>query len=259
MMRIRGGRGLGDALYVRPFVEHLLGTGERVTVTTEFPEVYADTGAICERFNRQGRFDILAHYTKGKANPSTTQWQDTCHSAGIDLPLKINRKVRNESFVQELRGKADGRPLVLVHGGRRPMGRTDGFGLELMPKKIGFDIVLDEFRDCYTVRIGKDDSLYPLAVSLDLVGRTSVSDLLDIGQSCDGFVAQCSYAVPLAEAWDTPAMFVWAAAGMDRRLHAYIRQVTPKKILSKPTSSFVFDNWTESQIREEVRAFRLIR
>lgn len=255
MRRIRGSSGIGDALYVRPFVEHFARLGERLIVCTSYPDVFLGTDAKFEPFTRL-KIDIVATYTLGKNNPATTQWQDVCACAGVNLPLQIQWQPRNQALVQELRAKANGRPLALVHGGRVPMGRTDGFGKELLPQRRAFEAALAELADCYTVRIGKGADLYPLPVSLDLNGLTSVPDLIDLGQSCDGVVGQCSFAVPLAEVFDKPLMAVWAEKGMKAQ-QAYVRQITPQKVLSKETSSFVIDNWTDEQIREEVRAFRL--
>jgi len=259
MKRIRGGSGIGDAIYVRAVAEHFLRAGERVTVCSDHPDVFAGMDVTVEPFRRI-HIDVLAHYTTRKRYPDTTQWADVCISAGIPVePLSIAWARRSDALVRELRSMAAGRPVVLVHGGRTPMGRTDGFGAELLPERRAFDLVLREFSDCFTVRIGKGKSLYPLAVSLDLTDRTSIQDLFDLAQDCDGVIGQCSYAVPLAEAFDKPLMAVWSAKGMREGRSAYIRQIVPQKILSKESSMFVIDNWSDEQIRDEVRAFRFLR
>jgi ADP-heptose:LPS heptosyltransferase len=138
------------------------------------------------------------------------------------------------------------------------MGRTDGFGKELLPDQRAFEAVLSQLTDCFTVRIGKGADLYPLKVSVDLNGGTSVSDLLDIGSVCDAVVGQCSFAIPLAEAFDKPALFVWAAHGMQYNMHPYIKAITPAKVLSKATSHYVMDDWTEERISDGVEKWRKI-
>lgn len=255
MTTIRGGRGLGDSIYVRPIVEHLLDSGQRrVIVCSDYPSIFAGLECSVEPHRRDG-VDVLAHYTRGKSNPRTTQWEDICASAGIFVPLKITWQRRHAALIEELRGMARGRPLVLVHGGRTHRWSQG----HLLPAKRAFDAVLGELKDCFTVRVGGTDAVYPLETSVDLSGRTSVADLIDLGRECDGIVGQCSFAVPLAEVFDKPAMFVWASSGLAPQRHAYLRQITPRKILSKPTSVFVMDSWTDEQIKEEVRAFRLYR
>lgn len=254
-MRIRGNSGIGDAIYTRAVVEHYLRKGP-VTVCTNHPDMFLGLNCKVEPFRRD-RVDVHAVYTTRKKFADTNQWQDVCITSGIPYePLKITWTQRNAKLVENLRRRAEGRAFVLVHGGRTPMGRTDGFGKQLLPERRAFEVVLDRLRDCFLVRVGHGPE-YPLPVSTDLNGQTSVSDLFDLGHACDAVVGQCSWAVPLAEAFDKPALFVWAAAGL-KAPHAYIQQIRPEKILSKSSSTFVMDSWTDAQIMEEVDAFRVM-
>jgi hypothetical protein len=136
-----------------------------------------------------------------------------------------------------------------------PMGRTDGFGSELMPDRLAFEAAIDGMQDCYLVRIGKGSQTYPLDVHIDMNGNTSVADLFDLAQACDGVIAQCSFAVPLAEVFDKPLLAVWASRGL-RGGHPFIRAITPQKIFSKPTSAYLMDNWSETQISAASESFR---
>lgn len=252
-MRVRGGRGLGDSLYVRVVAEHLVKKGQKVTVCADYPGLFEGAGVTVEPFGRNG-IDVLAHYTFRKPNPGSTQWEDVCASARIEpIPLRIEWTVKNRGLVDGLRALAGEKPLIIVHGGRRPMGRTDGFGMELLPEKAAFDAVLKALGDCFLVQVGQAEQVYPLGCDVSLNGSTSVTDLLDLAKSCDAVVAQCSFAVPLAEVFDKPAMFVWAAKGLTAG-SPYVRQITPVKVLSKPSSHYVMDNWP--QIGEVVQAFR---
>ena len=258
MIRIRGGRGLGDSLYLRPIVDHLVCRGKRVVALSDYPDVFADSGAAVEPFSRTG-VTVLAHYTAGKANPQTTQWQDILASARIDgaLPLRFVRAVKNTALVADLKAQAGNRPIIVVHGGRVPMGRSDGFGMELLPRKETFDCVLAALSDCFLVRIGKAPLLYPLNVDVDLNGSTSISDLLDIAVSADCFVAQCSFAAPLAEVFGKPLLAIWSASGLKSKTQ-FIAQITPRKILTNKTSSHVVDDWPTEKITECIHAFRAV-
>lgn len=257
MKRLRGGRGLGDGLYQRPIVEHLIGRGDALTVLTDYPDIFAGTGAATLPFSKD-RVDVLAHYSARKGRVGTTQWQDVCDTAQVGrLPFQTQWTVRNRSLVDGLRKFADGKPLILVHGGRVPMGRTDGFGKELLPNADAFDAVLEALRDCFLVQIGQADQIYSLAVDISLNGGTTVADLMDLGSACDGAIGQCSWIVPLAEIFDKPLLAVWAACGMSPGVHPYVQQITPRKILCKPTSRHVVDDWPASRIGEEARAFRV--
>lgn len=249
MKRVRGGRGLGDALYVRPVVDQLLKDGHSVTVLTDFPHLYIPTGAACRPFERI-KVDYCAHYVGYKQHAGTTQWQDVCASVGmpLDLPFRFPWKVSNHSMISGLRAQAQGRPLVLVHGGRVPMGRTDGFGMELMPTSEAFNAVLDELRDCFLVQIGKAEQLYPVKSEVNLNGTTTIRDVIDLGACCDAVVAQCSFAVPLAEVFDKPLLAVWGSK-ISRSREWFVKSTTPLKVLSGSKDRFVMDEWSEEALR----------
>lgn len=254
-MRIRGGSGLGDSIYVRPIVDHFVRSGARVTVLSDFPDVFIGSGAEVQPFARD-RIQVLAHYVAGKDNPATNQWQDICRSARAECDLAIRWPVQSPARLAAVQSLAGTRPIVLVHGGRAPMGRKDGFGMEMMPDRAAFDLVLAEMPGCFLVGIGGlDGEKYEIPVDLDLRGKTSVADLLDLATACAAVVAQCSFAVPLAEVFDKPLLAVWAAPGMQSPT-PYVRTITPAKILSKPTSTHVVDDWAPIQIQEVAHAFR---
>jgi hypothetical protein len=255
--RIRGGAGLGDAIYLRPIVEHLLAKGEQVTVCTSYGAVFDGLTVKIEPFDRFN-IDVLAHYTAGKRRPGTNQWDDLCASAGIEVALKFPWAIKNTELITKLKAIADGRPLVLVSGGRAPMARTDGFGMELLPRREAFEGALEAVRDCMLVQIGRAQQIYPLKTELDLNGSTSITDLFDLACACDGVIGQCSFVIPLAEVFDKPLLIVWAAEGMSPARHWYISSITPQKVLSKPSSKFVVDDQPLERIQEATRAFRNI-
>jgi len=256
-IRVRGGSGLGDAIYIRPVAEYYARKGDEVTVCCAYPEVFAGAKGIkVEGFSRD-RIDVLAHYVGGKKRIDKNQWQDIAISAAVpDLALSFRWSIRNRALVDGIRADAGDRPVVLVHGGRAPMGRADGFGKELLPEKRAIDRVLAELGDCFRVRVGHGEKLYGLEVDVDLNGSTSVSDLMDLGWSCDGALGQCSFMIPLCEAFDKAFLAVWAASGMEAHRHPYIKAITPAKIFSKPTSIAVIDTWQPERIREVVNEFR---
>ncbi len=256
-MRIRGGSGLGDAIYVRAVAEHFIAKGEPVEACSDYPGIFIGSGANAVPFRRDN-IDRVAHYTPHKGRVGTTQWTDVCNTAGINEPIqfRINWSISNRALVEKLRTFADGKPLILVHGGRVPMARTDGFGKELLPHPAAFDVVLEALQDCFLVQIGQAEQVYRLNCDISLNGSTSVCDLLDLGMSCDGAVGQCSYIVPLAEVFDKPLLAVWAAHGMQSNMHPYVKQIRPEKVLSKESSRFVVDDWPRERIEEAARAFR---
>lgn len=255
-IRLRGGSGLGDSVYLRPVVDHLVGNGDVVTVLSNYPDLFRDTGATVQPFAKNP-VNVLGHYSFFRSRQTTNQFQDVLESARIsaDVPLQFEWRIANHALVADLRRMAARRRLILVHGGREPFGRTDGLGMEIMPTREAFAAALSAIGDSFTVRIGKGLHLYDLPADLDLVEKTSISDLIDLHAACDGVVTQCGFPVPLAECFGRPALVVFGAAGLASR-HPIIRLITPAKILCKPSSSFLVDDWTDERIMEAARAFR---
>lgn len=254
-MRIRGGSGLGDSLYVRPIAEHFAQKGQQVTALTNYPDIYRGSKVVTEPFSRTN-CQVVAHYVNGKSRPDTTQWQDVCDAAGVNTPMRFEWTIQNQGLVDRIERAANGRPIILAHGGRAPMGRTDGFAMELLPAQWVFEDTLKGLKDCLVVSIGGTDGIrYQLSAEIDLTGKTSVSDMLDLARICTGVVAQCSFAIPLAECFDKSLLAIWSARARTSN-QAYIKTITPQKVLSKPSSKWVMDDCDQRQITEAVDAFR---
>lgn len=251
---MRGGSGLGDSLYLRPFAEAFCAERKNLTVMTDYPGVFRGLPVTTEKFNRN-RITVCAHYTHGKMNPHTNQWDDVCVSAGFRVPLKFNWTLIHTEWINRILDAACGRPIVLVHGGRPPMGRKDGFGAELLPERKAFDTILSIFHNCYLISVGMGQVIYPLRANRDLMNCTTVEQLMDLGSICHAMVAQCSFCIPLAEGFDKPLLCVWSDRGLNSR-EIFIRAITPNKVLSKGSSRYVVDSWDEGMIRNETVAFR---
>ena len=253
MKTIRGGRGLGDALYVQGVVRHLVRLGQRLAVRSDWPDVFRPHGDRVEIIQFSRKADITAHYTMRKGVAGTTQFEDCCISAGIREPveLKLDWTPTNPRLIESLGQK----PILVVQVPRLPMGRTDGFGAELLPRCEVIQYVIDKAKQSHRiVQVGAGEALFKFTdIDLDLVNETSVAELLDVASVADRFLGYCSYLVPLAESFGKPALFVWSRRGLNAR-HLYVRQITPQKVL-RASSSFVVDDCTDSEIGDASDAF----
>lgn len=243
MKSIRCGRGLGDSLYLQSVVRHMLERGGlRMRVKSDYPDVFRPLGnrVVVEAFDR--RVDITAHYVVRKSITTTTQFQDCCIRAGIEEPaeLRLDWTVTNPGLHAKIR--ETGKPVLVVQMPRAPMGRVDGFGRTLLPDCRAIQQLLDEARETHhVVQIGAGQPLFKLrGIHLDMANKTSVAELIDIVHAADECLGYPSFLVPLAESLDKRAMFVWSARGL-RDGQAFIRQITPQKLLSKKTSRHVVD------------------
>lgn len=259
MKSIRCGRGLGDSIYLQSVVRHLVRTRKmRLRVMSDWPDVFLPLGDAVEvaPFSRQG-VSITAHYSMRKSQKGTTQFEDCCRAAGIVEPveMKLDWPAPSGRLVDEVR--APGKPIVCVQMARNPMGRTDGFGRELLPDCNAIQRVIDALRAVATiVQIGAGTPLFRFSgVDVDLGNRTTVRELIDVAAIADGFLGYCSFLLPLAESLDKPALLVWSSKGL-KSGNPWVAQVTPGKLLHKRTSTWIRDDAGHEQFEQTVGAFR---
>ncbi len=252
---IRGGMGLGDALYVQSVARHLIEKGESLRVHSAWPDVFRPLGDRARVVPFSRNVQILAHYPSRKRFTETTQFEDCCITAGIKekVDLRLDWQATNHDLLAYL--KDQGLPIVLVQLPRAPMDRKDGFGAELLPKCAAIQTAIDRLKGrALIVQVGSGKSLYPFnGIDVDLANKTTVADLFDIATVASGFLGYVSFIVPLAESLNKPALLIWSRRGL-KSGHLYVRQITPEKVLHKPSSRHVFDDATEAQIHKAVDA-----
>jgi hypothetical protein len=235
MRSIRGGMGLGDALYVQAIARYLTRDGERLRVHSAWPDVFRPLGERVEvaPFTRQG-INVLAHYSARKGNQGTSQFRDCCLTAGVneEIELRLDWGCADTPTTRHI--LSFGRPVVLVQLPRSPMGRTDGFGKELLPNQAAIQRAIDRIKGrALLVQVGSGDPLYRLGgIDIDLTGRTTVSELIDLASVCDGMLGYVSFILPLAESLGKKGLLVWSRAGR-KAGHVYVRQITPEKVVHR--------------------------
>lgn len=241
---IRAGMGLGDALYlqgvVRWFVEH----GQHMEVCCKWPDIfrqYADWVRVVPF--RRDRIDVLAHYSLRKFIATTNQWQDCCLQAGIREPWELKLDWMPQTSLPLTK------PYVCLALPRTPMDRLDGIGESLLPDYRAIQRCINVLRQKYQiVQVGAGQARHQFqGIDLDLANKTSVRQLLDVARGAAGFLGYCSFIVPLAESFSKPGLYVWSHRGLKDR-HAYVRAITPKKIMSKTCSTWIMDNDSEENI-----------
>lgn len=252
---IRGGRGIGDALYLQSIVRHLKEAGKRLKVSTDWPDVFSQLGVETEPF-RRNNIERVSHYTSRKNEKGTDQFQDCCINAGILEPvdLRLDWTAKNPRILSEVRNPYR-LPIIVVQMPRQPFGRSDGYGAELLPDCRRIQDAIDALsKKAIIVQVGAGDALFNFErVDLDLSNRTSVVDLLDVASLADGFLGYCSFIVPLAESFSRPALLVWSRRGLASS-NEYIRTITPTKILHRVSSRAVIDDCSDTEMVRAVDA-----
>lgn len=254
---IRAGSGLGDSLYLQGVVRHLVGQGAKLEVLTNWPDLFRPlAGRITvSRFRRAA--DIYAHYARRRGHPETDQFRDCCIGAGIAGPaeLRLDWTLTRSRLVDRLRGAAAGRPIILVQMPREPMGRADGFAMELLPDCRTIQRAIDRLAGrALLVQVGKGAVLYRFrGIDIDLANQTTVRELLDVAAISSGALGYCSYIVPLAESFARPALLVWSRRGLASG-NELIRRLVPAKVLHRPSSRAVWDDCGDDELARAVDA-----
>lgn len=249
---IRGGMGLGDALYVQAITRHLVLRGESMRVHTAWPDVFKQLGESVRTASfRRDNIDLLAHYSKRKGRIETTQFKDCCIQAGIreDVELRLDWVPEDLGLLDRL--KRIGRPIICISLARSPMGRTDGFGAEVLPDCAAIQTAIDRVKDrALIVQLGSGKSLFRFeGIDVDLSNETTVTQLLDVASIASGFIGYPSFIVPLAESFSKPVLTVFSRRGLEST-QIYVRQITPRKVLHRVTSTHVIDDCDRLEIED---------
>ena len=254
MKTIRGGKGLGDALYVQAVARHLVKQGQEIRAATSYPDVFRPLGIECIPFTRQG-IQILAHYSLRKGQP-TGQFEDCCIQAGIQEPveLKLDWQVQDRALTDRL--LSHGKPVVMVQLPRSPMGRIDGFGAELLPDCRQIQRAIDRLQGkALLVQVGAGRPLFRFSgIDVDLANETTVSQLLDVALVSFGAIGYVSFILPLCESLDKRVLLVWSRKGLKSQTR-YVRQITPAKVIHRNDLATVVTDAIDDDIEGAADAF----
>lgn len=246
MIEITASKGLGDSIYLRAIVLHLLKT-EEVTVFTRWPELFTDTSAIVRRLvDIRGVENMqYAAYCLGCLHPTVRPidlFTRACLRAGvIGAELRIDWKPRNLALVKEIRRKAAGRK-VLVYQPNKIASNDEQESLR--PNRAAFNKWLDGKADYFRIKIGSPDFVErdnEAPCEMDLFGKTSVTDALDIGTVGDLFFGESCFVLVMAEAMDKQLVCMFSRCGLESP-RARVSGVNPSLIFHKKhLATAVFD------------------
>lgn len=259
MIAIRGGSGLGDALYVQAVARHFVSQGHRVEacVHDKWAPVFRALGdkVTVSPFRRE-RIDVLAHYSTRRRIRETDQFEDCCITAGVGkgVELRLDWEAVPGPLLEKL--KAYRRPIVLLQLPRLPMDRRDGYGDELLPEFCVLQRAIGYLRQrgVVIVQVGAGAPLHRFdGIDVDLANATSVTELIDVASIADACLGYVSFLVPLSESLSKPALFVWSRRGL-RSKNEIIAWLTPAKVLHGPLARAMTDDCSEQELSGAIDA-----
>lgn len=234
-MIISFNNGLGDQLQAIPVVKEMLRKSkEDITVVTKYPRLWDN---ICPTipFKPGVKKDKRISYIQRRPIQETTQFQDVCIEAGIKpIELKIDWRIKNWRLINQIKEDAflKGKEKVCLY---KPIDIPCGQGedakemfFDLMPRENVIDEIIEGNDDIHFVNIKDFD--------------TSVGDLIDVAFSVDIMLGQIGHFAPLSEAVNTKSFIIFPSKGRNSK-YDFVKYLTPKKIINKPTTVCVYDDY----------------
>lgn len=244
MFVVMAAKGLGDAIHMRALVRHVMAR-EPVTVFTGWPDVFADLPISVKPLKARTGEEDIRHcnsclHCRLPETRITSLFEMACRQAGVSEPveLRIDWRVMNRGLVDTIRIEAGSRKVLVYQPPK--IVRT---ARELRPKTEAFLGYLERQAGCYRVKVGHAGAVQEMPeapAELDLFGKTSVTDLLDIGSAADAFFSEPSYLPILAEAMGKPYACLFthrAAQAGDSR----VRNLTPERLFHTALGTAIYD------------------
>jgi hypothetical protein len=247
MININSPRGLGDALHLRAIVIHLLETGKEVSVFTQWPDVFSDLDVAVqpaeEAVNRPDLFSARACFQcQLPYVRALSQFRNACLQAGVfdAIELNIRWTVRNQTLLDKVKSKAAGKPILIYQPLKRVKNASDGL---LRPDRSALRKIVNDRSEFFRVRIGHPDYAEDDEIErdLDLFGKTTVSDVIDLASICEMTVSEPSFVSVLAQCFDKRFVCLFSSLALQSAVKK-VAGVTPQRILEKPhLATVVYD------------------
>ena len=215
--KIIGLSGFGDAIYIEPLIRRLA-EQDKIILYTDYPQVFEHIPNVeAAQYNRGAIVEKTLSYIDSKANTETTQLDDLGYRSPDEFQIAHKK-------------------IALVCAGYKGMGTRN----EFIPKKQVLCGIIKqlETRGYRVIHIANGtDADY----GIERVKSSSYFHTLALFKGADLIVCQQGWATGLAEGLNKPCLVVFAEtiASSDCK---FIRQVTPKKVCCKKTTSFNWDN-----------------
>ena len=233
-------KGLGDAIYLRAIVLHHLGQPQ--TVFTMWEDVFSNMrdvkvmplSDVALEHDYNLRYAFYCLHCNMPELKNLSQFEMMCRQGGIteSVELKIDWGVRNEALVKSVRDAAAGRPIMLVQVPKRPGNIEQKL---IRPNTAAFVSAVRERDRFFRVIVGNRhfcDDIEECPRELDLLDKTSVTDILDLATAADTFLSDPCYLVVLAQAIGKPFECMFSADGL-RSNYPKISGVTPERLFHR--------------------------
>jgi hypothetical protein len=263
MIGLKGASGLGDSIYAVPIAEYYSKKHDVVHIMSNYPELFKHiTNVKCykhEKLNyiRNGQeripIDHRFTYCGRKYTAGSSQFEDSYMSIGIKDKLKLELPwiVKNTELIESVIKKADKKAICILSAPYEPFGREDCWGQLLRINPRMMCQIVDEFKDrVFFIQVGNRFALHKIpGVDMDMIGNTSVSDLLDLVKIADIGLSQIGNLLPICEALNTHNMIIFSHQAMISD-NKFLAAIKPEKVVHyKRLNRSVVDGRDKNHIR----------
>ena len=237
MISLRSPNGLGDAIYLRAIVLHLVARGEEVTVFTKWKDVFSDLPVAVREvidITPNDRPTYVYCPAERVIPEGLSDFVIRCRSAGIKerVELKLDWKVKNQALLDQIKRDARGRKIFIYQCARAIRSPISAL---LKPRREAFNKFIERHADHYRIKLGhpphvEDDPGAPC--ELDLFGKAFIFGTFDVCTIGDIFFGQASFINCIAEALDKPHITMFARAALASP-HPRANSATPERVFAK--------------------------
>lgn len=237
MIKLDAGKGLGDAIYLRAIVLHLLKGREPLTVFTTWPDVFLDLPITIRPLSEaEAQKESTRHAsTSGhvRCDEGMDEFKMRCLSAGIREPVELTMrwKVRNSALTKRIKRAAGDRKIFIY----QPLKATHNHEQELLrPRREDFIKLIEAHSDYFRVKLGHppfvpEDSKAPC--ELDMFGRGFIYDTFDVCTLGDLFFGEPCFIPHAGEAMDRKFIVMFSQRALDSE--NWVRNITPERLFHK--------------------------
>lgn len=237
MLELNASKGLGDALYLRAAVLHLLDRGEEVTVYTTWPDAFSDLSVTIK--SRQQLLDKPVeglrsmHKSLRQTLSGMDHFQACCLRAEIKEPVELEMRwtVKRPELVEDIKRKAAGKQILLYQSRRV---QNNEYQRLMAPRRAAFNRYVEKATGYYRIKLGKSSSIEcdtSAPCELDLFDKASIHDAFDIATAADMFFGQDCFLTILAQALNKPFACMFARAALESE--TWISNYTPERMIHK--------------------------
>jgi hypothetical protein len=261
---LKGASGLGDTIIAYPIIKWYAQRYNTVYYMSDYPELYETLPNVkCYPHQKINYFrlgegnkhpvDIRFTYTPRKYTEGTSQFVDSCMSAKApdDLKFKIDWEVKNHKLITDIANWADGRKICILSAPYEPFGREDQWGALLRINPDLVQKIVDTYKDkVYFVQIGNSFVLHRIKGIINLIEKTTVSDLMDLVRWADFGLSQIGNLLPMCEALNTKNFIIFSKAGLETD-NRFLSSITPDKTVHyKHLNTSVVDDNIDKAVEE---------